>query len=139
MRIPEEYVADLSVRMGLYRRIARLRGAQEIDAFAAELIDRFGALPPEVENLLKSVAIKGLCLDAGVDKVEAGPKGAVVSFRKAQFANPAGLVDFITAQGGTVKLRPDHRLVYGRAWDDPDARLAGVQHLLGELATIAAG
>ena len=139
VRIPEEYVADLSVRLGLYRRIARLRGAGEIDAFAAELIDRFGTLPPDVENLLKSVAIKGLCLDAGVDKVEAGPKGAVVSFRNARFANPAGLVDFITAQGGTVKLRPDHRLVYGRAWDDPDARLAGVQHLLGELATIAAG
>ncbi|MFQ5618472.1 MAG: transcription-repair coupling factor [Rhodospirillales bacterium] len=139
VRIPEDYVADLTVRLGLYRRIAGLRGAEEIDAFAAELIDRFGALPAGVENLLKSVAIKGLCLDAGVDKVEAGPKGAVVSFRNAQFANPAGLVDFITAQGGTVKLRPDHRLVYGRAWDDPDARLAGVQHLLGELAAIAAG
>ena len=139
VRIPEEYVADLSVRLGLYRRIARLRGAEEIDAFAAELIDRFGTLPADVENLLKSVAIKGLCLDAGVDKVEAGPKGAVVSFRNAQFANPAGLVDFITGQADTVKLRPDHRLVYGRAWDDPDARLAGVQHLLGELAAIAAG
>ncbi|MCH8001879.1 MAG: hypothetical protein IIA34_09510, partial [Proteobacteria bacterium] len=94
-------------------------------------------LPEEVENLLQVVAIKRLCRDAGIDKVEAGPKGAVVSFYKDRFAKPAELVAFIQRQAGTIKLRPDHKLVYRRQWDDPGARLRGVRRLLDELAKVA--
>jgi transcription-repair coupling factor (superfamily II helicase) len=137
--IPETLVADLGVRMGLYRRIARLEGPDDIEAFAAEMIDRFGPLPEEVENLLQIVAIKRLCIQAGADKVDAGPKGAVVSFRNDTFANPAGLIDFIQTQAGTVSLRPDHKMVYRRSWDDPPARLNGVKHLTQQLAKVAAG
>ena len=79
--IPESYVQDLNVRLGLYRRIALLIDRAEIESFAAELVDRFGTLPGEVENLLQIVAVKQLCRDAGVERVEAGPKGAVISFR----------------------------------------------------------
>ena len=102
------------------------------------MIDRFGPLPPETENLLQVVAVKGLCRAAGVEKVETGHKGAVVSFRNNHFANPAGLVQFMTANAGTVRLRPDHRLVYSRAWEEPVDRLKGVRYLLGELVKIAA-
>ncbi|WP_416054144.1 transcription-repair coupling factor [Oceanibaculum sp.] len=136
--IPEAYVADLSVRLGLYRRIATLMDRQEIDGFAAEMIDRFGPLPEEVENLLQIVAIKRLCRQAGIDKVAAGPKGAVLSFRNNSFANPGGLVQFIGRQAGSVQLRPDHKLVCKRPWGQPDKRVAGLNHLLGELAKIAA-
>ncbi len=136
--IPDAYVADLSVRLGLYRRIADLHDRAALDAFAAELIDRFGPLPPEVDNLLETVAIKQLCREAGVERLEAGPKGAVVSFRDNAFANPAGLVAFLGRQAGSVKLRPDHKLVYRRGWEKTDSRLAGVRHLLGQLAAIAA-
>src|SRR5437763_4467851 len=93
--IPEAYVADLGVRLGLYRRIAQLSSRRERDAFAAELIDRFGPLPPEVENLLQIIAIKRDCREAGVERVEAGPKGAVITLRGNRFANPAGLVELI--------------------------------------------
>jgi transcription-repair coupling factor (superfamily II helicase) len=137
--IPESYVADLNVRLNLYRRLARVADRAEIDSFAAEMIDRFGSLPDEVENLLKTMAIKRLCKDAGIERVEAGPKGAVVSFRDNAFANPEGLVAFITKQVGTAKLRPDHHLVFMRAWDDTALRLAGVERLMGELAGVAAG
>ena len=136
--IPEDYVADLPVRLGLYRRIAPLVDRREIDAFAAELIDRFGSLPAEVENLLEIIAIKRLCRDAGVEKLDAGPKGAVIGFRDNHFANPEGLVGYIARQAGTVKLRPDHRLVYRRDWPDSKTRLAGVQRLLAHLRDIAA-
>jgi transcription-repair coupling factor (superfamily II helicase) len=137
--IPEAYVGDLGVRLSLYRRIAHLQDRDEIDAFAVELIDRFGPLAEEVGNLLEIVAIKRLCRDAWVEKVEAGPKGAVLSFRNNAFPNPAGLVDFIARQAGTVKLRPDQRLVYRRAWDDPKERLGGLQYLLKRIGEIAAG
>ncbi len=135
--IPDTYVSDLSVRMDLYRRLAGLHERAEIDAFAAEMIDRFGSLPDEVENLLEIVAVKYLCKRAGVDKVEAGPKGAVVSFRNNQFANPAGLVAFINDQVGTAKLRPDHKLVLMRGWDNAGQRLAGVRGLLKDIVTAA--
>jgi transcription-repair coupling factor (superfamily II helicase) len=135
--IPERYVADLGVRLGLYRRLSTLVDKAEIEGFAAELLDRFGPLPEEVENLLQVIAIKGLCRAAGVEKVDAGPKGAVVSFHKNEFARPAELIAFIAGKAGAIKLRPDHKLVYQRQWDDPPARLRGVRRLLDELAKVA--
>jgi transcription-repair coupling factor (superfamily II helicase) len=136
--IPDTYVQDLDVRLGLYRRLASIEKEEEIDAFAAELIDRFGKLPPEVENLLQVITIKKLCRAAGVDKIEVGPKGAIVGFRENKFANPEKLIGFITRKADVVKLRPDHKLVFMRAWDEPQQRLKGVGGLLNDLAKLAA-
>ncbi|MEM7121298.1 MAG: transcription-repair coupling factor [Pseudomonadota bacterium] len=135
--IPDDYVRDLDVRLGLYRRIAALESQEEIDDLAEELTDRFGELPKEVQNLLDIVAIKGLCRMAGIAKVDSGPRGASVAFHGEQFANPAGLVDFIAEQAGMVKLRPDHRLVATRVWEDVDQRLTGTRTLIERLAAIA--
>ena len=110
----------------------------EIDAFAAELVDRFGPLPAEVENLLQIMTIKRLCRDAGVERLDAGPKGATVAFHNDSFANPAGLITFIQQQAGQVNLRPDHTLVYRRAWDSDSARVKGVRLMLDELVKLAA-
>jgi transcription-repair coupling factor (superfamily II helicase) len=134
--IPETYVADLGVRLGLYRRIAQLAGRREREAFAAELIDRFGPLPGEVENLLQIIAIKRACREASVERVEAGPKGAVVTLRGNRFANPAGLVELIQKNAGTLRLRPDQKLVYLRNWDDEATRLKGVAGLLQTLVKL---
>ncbi|MCP4328029.1 MAG: transcription-repair coupling factor [Alphaproteobacteria bacterium] len=135
--LPDTYVPDLGLRLSLYRRIAHLRQSDEIDGFAAELVDRFGPLPEEADNLLQIVSIKALCRAAGVDRIEAGPKGALVSFHENRFADPAGLVTFINDAAGVVKLRPDHKLVYRRVWDDADQRLEGVLYLMKRLAKLA--
>ncbi len=108
--IPDEYVRDLPVRLGLYRRIGALTNDAESEAMAAELVDRFGKLPGEVENLLHVVALKRACREAGVEKLEAGPKGMVFQFRNHHFANPAGLVAWLGTRKGSIKLRPDHKL-----------------------------
>lgn len=135
--IPDTYVADLDVRLALYRRIGELADEQEIEAFAAELVDRFGTLPTEVEQLLQVVAIKRLCVTAGIDRIEAGPKGAVFGFHNDSFANPEGLVAFIAGQAGTVRLRPDHKLVVQRAWETAADRLKGARQILGDLVKLA--
>jgi transcription-repair coupling factor (superfamily II helicase) len=136
--IPEIYVQDLNVRLGLYRRLADVLDDAEIESIAAEMIDRFGPLPPEVENLLQTVAVKQLCRRAGIEKIDAGPKGAVLSFRRDKFANPDRLIAWITQQGGAVKVRPDQKLVLLRAWDDAGQRLTGMRNTLTELAKMAA-
>lgn len=135
--IPDSYVSDLNVRLGLYRRLATLVDRREIDAFAAELIDRFGRLPDAVENLLEIMAIKQSCREAGVEKVEGGPRGAVIAFRDDRFANPAGLIGLMQKSKGTMRLRPDHRLVVQADWSQPDERTKGVGRLLADLAAIA--
>jgi transcription-repair coupling factor (superfamily II helicase) len=135
--IPERYAPDLSVRLGLYRRLSGLVDASDIDRFAAELIDRFGSLPEEVENLLRVIAIKQFCRTAGIEKIDAGPKGAVIGFRDKKFRNPAGLIGFIQRETANTKLRTDHTLFYRSDWHDPDHRISGVMGLVKELAKVA--
>ncbi|GAB5389731.1 MAG: transcription-repair coupling factor [Alphaproteobacteria bacterium] len=137
--IPEEYVTDLHVRLSLYRRLSTLKDREAIDAFAAELIDRFGDLPDEVQNLMKVIEIKQFCRRAGVSRVDAGPQGAVVAFRNDTFDNVDGLLAWINDQAGTVKIRPDQRLsIIKGGWKLPANRLSGVSTLMNDLADIAA-
>jgi transcription-repair coupling factor (superfamily II helicase) len=135
--IPEDYVADLSVRLGLYRRLADLEEDRDIDGFGAELADRFGPLPEEVKHLLKIVAIKAMCRRANVEKIDAGPKGVVLSFRDNEFANPEGLVAFIREEGPGAKVRPDMKVVFFDDWPKPEQRLQGTTFVLRTLVTIA--
>ncbi|HUJ04153.1 MAG TPA: transcription-repair coupling factor [Rhizomicrobium sp.] len=135
--IPEDYVPDLNVRMALYRRLAGIEEARDIEGFAAELIDRFGPLPDEVKHLLEIVAIKHLCRTALVEKIEMGPKGATISFRNATFPNPAGLVRLISEHQSTMRVRPDQKVVIAREWPTPESRLKGAQTILGQLAKLA--
>ena len=135
--IPEDYVADLSVRLALYRRLADLEQDQDIEAFGAELVDRFGPLPDEVEHLLKIVAIKALCRRANVEKIETGPKGAVLQFRDSTFANPEGLIAFISKQGASARVRPDMKVVLFYDWEKPAQRLHGTTAVLRNLVRIA--
>jgi transcription-repair coupling factor (superfamily II helicase) len=135
--IPEEYVPDLNVRLALYRRLSEAERPEDREALAAELIDRFGPLPQEADQLLKVVAIKGLCRQANVSKIDIGPKGAVIGFRDENFANPAGLIGFVQQNSVRWRLRPDHKVVVKGEWETPDARLGAAEKILAELAKLA--
>jgi transcription-repair coupling factor (superfamily II helicase) len=135
--IPDSYVHDLQLRLNLYRRLADLVEADEIDEFGSELTDRFGPQPEEVKHLLKIVYIKGLCRKANVEKIDAGPKGAVVSFRNNEFANPAGLVQYLTEQGTLAKIRPDQKVFLARDWKSSADRLKGTAVIMTQLARLA--
>ena len=134
--IPDNYVSDLPVRLGLYRRIGGLQNDAESEALAAELVDRFGKLPEEVENLLETVALKRACREASVEKLDAGPKGMVISFRRNEFNNPGGLIAWIGTRGGTVKVRPDHKLVVVRDMD-VSSRVGVARDVLANLIRLA--
>jgi transcription-repair coupling factor (superfamily II helicase) len=135
--IPEDYVTDLPVRLALYRRLAEIEEERDIEAFAAELVDRFGPLPQEVEYLLQVVAIKSLCRRANVERIEVGPKGAVLAFRDNIFANPEGLIAYINKHPEGARVRPDMKVVFFDEWDGPQARLKGATGILRALVGIA--
>jgi len=135
--IPDDYVRDLPVRLGLYRRIGALENDAEGEAMAAELVDRFGKLPEEVENLLLVVSLKRACRAANVEKLEAGPKGMVLQFRANKFSNPAGLVAWLATTKGAVKLRPDHKLAIVKDMNLAE-RIRTARDILGHLDRVAA-
>jgi transcription-repair coupling factor (superfamily II helicase) len=108
--IPENYVADLGVRLGLYKRIGNLKTVEELNDMREELIDRFGQIPEEVENLLKTVEIKQICQLANIERVDAGARGILISFHNNTFKNVDKLMSFITSQLGAIKVRSDQKL-----------------------------
>jgi transcription-repair coupling factor (superfamily II helicase) len=136
--IPEHYVPDLDLRMGLYRRLGELEDRPAIDAFAAELIDRFGGLPDETANLLKIVEVKLLCRQASIAKLDLGPRGAVVTFAPAGFTDLPALLGYIDRLKGAAKLRPDSKMIISRDWPTAEGRLNGALQLSLGLARVVA-
>ena len=114
----------------------KTRGLRFLDA--ANCFDRFGPLPPEAGQLLKVVAIKGLCREANVAKIDVGPKGAVVSFRGDEFKDPLALVQFVQKNQIAWRVRPDHKVVVKGEWETPEQRLNAAERVLTELAMLAA-
>ena len=134
--IPEAYVKDLDVRLGLYRRLSALAKKIELEAFAAELIDRFGKLPTEVDMLLRVVRIKGMCRAAGIAKLDSGPKGAVIQFYQDKFISPSGLAQYLLDSRGTAKIK-DNKLIVLRDWTNDDKKVKGAYIIARELAVMA--
>ncbi|MBV2360813.1 transcription-repair coupling factor [Thalassococcus sp. CAU 1522] len=134
--IPEDYIPDLDVRLGLYRRLSALTTKVELEGFAAELIDRFGKLPREVNTLMLVVRIKAMCKRAGIAKLDGGPKGATIQFHNDKFARPEGLVDFVKAQKGLAKIR-DNKIVVRRDWKNDRDKIQGAYAIARDLAEAA--
>jgi transcription-repair coupling factor (superfamily II helicase) len=135
--IPEEYVPDLTVRLALYRRLADLHTDAEREAFAAELIDRFGPLPMEADQLIAVAALKSLCRHASIAKLDAGPKGAVLTFRETGFPDLPALVRHVQARPYDFKMRPDGKLVVQGEWPEPALRLKALRSALEGIANLA--
>lgn len=134
--IPANYVPDLDIRLGLYRRLSNLAKKVEMEDFAAELIDRFGSLPSEVETLLRVVRIKGMCRMAGISKLDGGAKGAVIQFYKNKFINPAGLAEYMADQRGSAKVR-DNKIVIRRDWISDNQKVKGAFIIARDFAVLA--
>lgn len=134
--IPESYIADLQLRLNLYKRLSQAESLEDIEAFSVELVDRFGKFPVEVHSLIKIVYIKILCRQLNIEKLDAGAKGMVIYFRDKSFANPIGLIDYLAKQNSMAKIREDQSIVLLREWSDINKRIKGVINILQHLLSI---
>lgn len=132
--IPPSYIPDDSLRLALYQRISRLETEEETEGFRAEMIDRFGPLPFEAENLIQIVALKNLCKQLNIQKLESGPNGMLITFYKNTFPHPERMIRFIQKSAGTIKARPDQKLVISKAWKNASHLIKGISMLLEELS-----
>lgn len=136
--IPETYVRDLGVRLGLYKRIGEISDDGGIADMREELIDRFGPIPSEVDNLLKTVEIKLLCRIANIEKIDAGAKGILIAFRNNVFSHPDKLLEFIQMSFGVIKVRPDQRLFIEKNLESYDVRVETIKNYVKKLSQLAA-
>jgi transcription-repair coupling factor (superfamily II helicase) len=134
--IPEVYVEDLNIRLSLYRRLSEIVTAPEREAFAAELIDRFGPMPLETQQLLDVTAIKVQCKALGIGKLDVGDKGAVLSFRPETRVDPARLMELVRTRPNVLRLRPDSKLVHTALGGPPEKRLALLKGFMRELESL---
>ncbi len=135
--IPDDYVPDLAVRMALYRRLNQAENKGEIEAMAAEMIDRFGELPQPTKNLIRLIEIKHQAIGANIAKIDVGARGTLVTFHNDNFPDGPGLVAYVDRLKDSARLRPDMKLVINRAWGDPQSRLNGLFQLTKGLSGIA--
>jgi transcription-repair coupling factor (superfamily II helicase) len=131
--IPHAYIPDDSLRLGLYRRISEMATEEETDNLRVEMVDRFGPLPSETENLIQIVSLRNLCKKLNIHKLESGPNGVLVSFYKNIFPDGEKMMRFIQQSFGTVKARPDQKLVVLKAWKSPAHLIKGIGNVLTEL------
>lgn len=136
VRIPEDYIKDVSVRVGLYRRLGDLQDNQAIDNFGIELVDRFGDYPKDVKNLLALMRLKKMCIDAHVVSIDAGIKGFVVALHNDEFPKPDKLLGWIQKNNKLVNLRADQKIIYKKICSsDEDKIKACISVLSHFLAT----
>ncbi len=136
--IPDNYISDLDLRLGMYRRLGSTESREELESLAAEMIDRFGKFPSEVANLFEIMQIKQQCLQAGISKIDAGPKGIVISFHNNTFKNPEGLITFISRNPINIKIRGDQKLVFMHEWNSTSERVRGVRNSLDKIISLVA-
>ena len=86
---------------------------------------------------MQVVSIKSLCRRANVERIEVGPKGAVLALRDNTFANPEGLIAYIAKHPEGARVRPDMKVVFFDEWETATARLKGAAGILRALVGIA--
>lgn len=135
--IPDSYVADLDLRLSLYKRAAGMETEEDLSAFSIEVTDRFGRPPEEVRNLLDVIKLKILCRQTGVEKIDVGPKAIVMQFHGSANIDPQRLMLFVQANSKDVKLRPDNKLVFAKEeTEDFSRNFELVEEYLGKISRI---
>ena len=109
--LPEHYVADVHLRLTLYKRISSAPDNEALEDLQAEMIDRFGPLPEAARNLYRIAVLKLRARALGIAKIDAGVQGGYVLFNEGSSVEPQTVIRLVQSQpkvyrlDGPLKLR----------------------------------
>ena len=128
--IPDEFINDLDIKMSIYKRISLITNNQERNNLMTELVDRFGKLPNEVENLFKLIEIKILCLNNNIEQIEFGRMGILFSFYKNSPKNPEKILKIGLSKDKQITIRSDQKVFYDFLGNINDNRFVIVKNII---------
>ena len=108
--IPEAYMPDIKVRMGIYKRLSDTTTVEELLEIKEEIIDRFGILPEPVIKLIDILSLKIKCRSINISKLESGKKGLNISFKDSAFKNLDALLEWIEENKNRVQIKRNNHL-----------------------------
>ena len=133
--LPEDYVADVHVRLALYKRIAAAPDEAALEELTAELVDRFGPLPAQTQNLLRTARIRLLTRQLGIRRLDFGVHGGYLLFETDNRIDPAAVIRLIQDRSREYKLEGPLKLRVSRDLDDELERFDFVTALLQRLTS----
>lgn len=134
--IPADYIAEMQVRLQLYRRLANLTNDEEVTEFKAEIADRFGHIPQVCESLFRIVTLRNTCKTLNIYKLDLGEKGALIEFYNNSFSYPEALLSLIMRNKGIIELRPDQRVVFRGTYGSEKQRLDFAEWIITQLTNL---
>ena len=108
--LPEDYVPDIKQRLALYRRLSGRLSPDMVDEMEAELVDRFGPIPREGEELLRVVRTKERLRLLGIKRLEVQNGFAVLQFAAPERLDLASLMVLLKKRPEKFRLSPDQTL-----------------------------
>jgi transcription-repair coupling factor (superfamily II helicase) len=133
-RLPDDYVADVSQRLVLYKRLASAADDEELARIRDEILDRYGPLPPETENLLDVIRVKIAARRLGVIAVDLVKDEIVLTAAETSRVDPKILLDLVTRTGSAVRVTPDRKIRTPLTDRSPQALFAAIHQLFARLA-----
>jgi len=102
IRIPEEYLPQINLRLNLYKRVSSVESLAEIDKIREEVRDRFGPLPDSVESLLRYGAVKHLAQKVKIKAIDRIGSRLILRFHHASLADLSGLTRVLKKYRGSL-------------------------------------
>jgi transcription-repair coupling factor (superfamily II helicase) len=131
--LPDTYIADVHVRLSLYKRIAAASDEAALDDLTAEIIDRFGALPPSAQHLLRIARLKLTARALGIRRLDLGPQGGYVLFERENRVEPTAVVRMVQKNPREFRLEGALKLRVTRAVETDEGRFKFAAELLKSL------
>ncbi|MBM7072378.1 transcription-repair coupling factor [Shewanella sp. 202IG2-18] len=132
--LPEDYIADVNIRLSLYKRIANCESEKAIDEMKVELIDRFGLLPAPAKNLMDVTLLKRKASRIGASKIDIHAKGGSIEFADNHSVNPEFIIGLLQTQPQIYRMDGPNKLRFSLPAESSDDRLNLVKLILKQLS-----
>jgi len=131
--IPEDYIADASLRLAAYKEISSVSDESQLKNLALELKDRYGELPEPVANLFEIMSIKLIAKKVMVARIDMGKEAVTITFTEGANISPERIMLILKKNKGKIRLIPEYTLQI--ALGDPSLQTASaaVKKYLQEL------